>query len=357
MSAIPSDAADISTSLPHPTGAATVININSVTNNFETSNPASPTDSASASSSSTSAPASFPDPRHFSIDRHQAEYRVHAFLANESTVATLLAGNNYLQKLFAGTVDPDKDIIRAASAASRARLQNPFAYNTSRSTRPKSEKENKADELEAKLAHDRSTVFKNPDPDAANQPNPIWPCDNDHSLAPPRADATEADMVWLNDMNKQREYHHPTKVAARTAAAATKAALATAAASAATASTTGSASPTTAPSANQTNTTNTTNTTHTTPADPSDQPSDIIAKIGPNPNPTPTTAPTSTEIPAQTTSDLAIWQFDHLTISPPPATLARFEEHAIFIAAQWEANRQRDLYFDRICKTHWPRGP
>ncbi len=40
-----------------------------------------------------------------------------------------------------------------------------------------------------------------------------------------------------------------------------------------------------------------------------------------------------------------------------PATLARFEEHAIFIAAQWEANRQRDLYFDRICRNKWPAGP
>ena len=155
MSAIPKDAADIPTDhLPHPTGAATVINIDSVTSSAATTpNPTAPAltvssspFATSSSAASPSRPASrdselppprdsqLPPHRDFSLEQHQAEYRAHAFLANESIVATKLAADKFLQNLFKIQNEPDKDILRAASAASRARLQNPFAYNNSRSS-------------------------------------------------------------------------------------------------------------------------------------------------------------------------------------------------------------------------------
>ena len=135
MSAIPNDAADIPTARPHPTGAATVINCNSVTSHSATTT--SPTDSASTSPSSPSSPSASTsrlESRNLSLEQHQAEYRAHAFLANESIVATKLAADKFLQNLFNTRNEPDQDILRAASSASRARLQNPFTYNNAGST-------------------------------------------------------------------------------------------------------------------------------------------------------------------------------------------------------------------------------
>ena len=150
MSAILNDAADIPTNLPHPTGAATVIDINSVPlHSTATPNPATATASPSApvkpfpapaanAPSSPSAPAPATDsrlePRNFPLEQHQAAYRAHAYFANESTVVTKIAADKFLQALFTQRNDPDKDILRAASFASRARLQNPFAYNNSKSS-------------------------------------------------------------------------------------------------------------------------------------------------------------------------------------------------------------------------------
>jgi hypothetical protein len=73
-----------------------------------------------------------------SLEDHQAAFRFHAYTINESTVATKVAGDNYLQALFNGTKEKDKDLLRAASYANHARLQNPFAYNNYRSSRSSS---------------------------------------------------------------------------------------------------------------------------------------------------------------------------------------------------------------------------
>ena len=134
MSAIAKDAADIPTDLPHPTGAATVINSSSVASpSTTTANPTASGSASAPSASSASSPASAcPShlaPRDFPLEDHEAEYRAHAFLANETIVATKLAADKFLQNLFTRQSEPDKDILRAASAASRTRLQNPFAFN------------------------------------------------------------------------------------------------------------------------------------------------------------------------------------------------------------------------------------
>ena len=61
-----------------------------------------------------------------------------------------------------------------------------------------------------------------PRAEAAKRPAPKWPCETWHSHTPRRADATEADMEFMNDLNKQREDLYLDKVRAREAAAAAK---------------------------------------------------------------------------------------------------------------------------------------
>ena len=392
MSAIPNDAADILTKSPHPTGAATVININNVESN-STTNPATAPDPASAQTAASSSASNsrlesrdsaLPSPRDFTLEQHQAEYRAHAYICNESTVATLTAGNTYLQSLFAGTATKDKDLLRAASAAGRARLQNPFAYNTSRSSGSSRQTADQAkhDAAENAIAHTRKTGFGFPDPELDKIPTPVRPHERDHSLAPYGSKADETDIAFFDHLSKQREALCPANMSAREADCA--------------AAPLGSAiagGPPFDPAAPSTSN----NKTAHNPFDLTANLPPALAKIGPTStlaaaaqaNPLAPTAPDSTEAPPipDAAPKLAILPFGDLAISPPtelefqklessltalsgrpftinrtanihdPATVAYFKDHALYIQNQLSMARAREAHFDQVCRTTWPHGP
>ena len=313
MSAIPTDAADIPTALSHPTGAATVINSNSVASNSNTTSNPTASPSSSPSSVSPSRPASrdsqLPLPRDFSLDAHQAEYRTHAYLANESIVATKLAADKFLQNLFKTQTEPDTDILRAASTASRARLQNPFAYNNSRSSGSSSGSSGSS--------AGSSSYYSG----SSGSSSPRSSSSGLDSSSPPRSPS--------NPPQTQRPISPASAPQSTPTAPATPIAPAPAAPLAPTALATAPLAP--APSE----------------AD-ADQPltetdfADCIKLEDAFSNPTNNQVAAPTPEPA---SDLAIWKFGHLAISPPAPpclNLATWSLHPFTITP---------------CITSWPHGP